>query len=93
MRPASFDIDLVAQDEFGDLAKSELDGVHVFENRQMDFGSGVIAIHAAIVKSHGAALLMVVTELVVFQSGRPALSSVGLNVLTRWCFVWHECVL
>jgi hypothetical protein len=64
---ASFlEIDLVAQDEFGDLAKSELDGVHVFESRQMNFGSGVIAIHAAIVKSHGATLLMVVTELVVF---------------------------
>ena len=58
-------IDFVAHDEFGNLAKSELDGVHVLENRQMNFRGGVIVIHAAIVESSRAAVLMVVAELVV----------------------------
>lgn len=63
------DLDLVAQDEFGDLAKRELDGVDVFESREMNFGRGIILIHAAIVQGDGAALLMVVTKLVIFQRG------------------------
>jgi hypothetical protein len=58
-------LDFMAHDEFGYLAKSELDGVHVLENRQMNFRSGIIVVHAAIVESCRAAVLMVVAELVV----------------------------
>lgn len=58
--------DLVTQDEFGYLTKSQLDGLDVFEKGKMDFVYIPVAIMSAIVESRRAEMLVKVTELLVF---------------------------
>lgn len=79
---AGFGIELAAEDEAHDLHERDLDGVGVFEDRQLDGGGDAQGTGVVEVEVSGAPAVVKVAESSSAQRGRAALGAIGLDMLT-----------
>jgi hypothetical protein len=83
-----FAVNAAAEQELDDVAEHHLNGVGVLEGREHDAAVGIAVSVEVEFGGGGAVLLMVVTKVFVFDGGRAALGSTGLDMVTTPNFYW-----